>query len=893
MQSGQQLLHYRFIEQIGEGGMGVVWKAVDTTLDREVAVKILPEAFAEDAERLTRFEREAKLPASLNHPNIAAVYGFHESAGQRFLAMELIPGEDLAARVKRGPLPVEQALEVCRHIARALDAAHESGVIHRDLKPANIKLTPDGTVKVLDFGLAKAFETGSADSSRSQSPTMTSAGTRAGMILGTAAYMSPEQARGQVVDKRADVWAFGCVLYECLTGRPAFDGDTVSDVLASILKSDPDWSALTGRVSARTVRLLRRCMEKDPAKRLRDVGDAGIEIDELLSGDPTAAVQDGEKLRPASWLRVAIVGVMGVVLGALSWNVIGKLAFDETPQEPQRLRLAIQLAADQQLSIGGNSLLTFSPDGTSLVFVGLENGRKALFRRNLHEPRAAPIPGTEEAESVFFSPDGRWIGFAGGGLLMKVAVEGGRPFRLAEARGAGGATWLGDGTIIFAPMYSDGLFRVPAEGGSPERLTTPDHASGELGHWWPDPLPGESRIVFTAFRTPVDRSRIGVLDLDTGETRWIVEGGFFGRYVSTGHLLYAKGQRLYALPFDPVTATATGAAVAVLDDLYMNQTSGFAMVTVSSRGTLAYVTDSLGDPLKQLVWLDRTGHAILATNEHHRYVSASLSPDDRQAALTIQGESQDLWIYSFERGTLSRLTSGEGTEFDPMWSRDGRELFYVLDSPPFELHRIAVGAPDSGRPIWDEPAELDTTHIAVSPDGRTIAFTLTEEQTGLNVYARPLDGSEPQSSMRAGRSDELYPSFSPDGNWLAYQSNETGRPEVYVEAFPGPGERTQVSADGGIEPLWARNGEIFYRHDDEIHVVPTRPGERFEFDAPQRLFSFPTVRSGAQNIRSFDVTADGARLLAVTIPDASQPRQIEIVTDWAKELERLAPGDSR
>ena len=602
------------------------------------------------------------------------------------------------------------------------------------------------------------------------------------MILGTAAYMSPEQARGETVDKRADVWAFGCVLYECLTGRPAFEGDTVSDVLASILKTEPEWSALTGRVSARTVRLLRRCLQKDPSKRIRDIGDAGIEIDELLAGDPTASAQDVGEGRPASWLRVAIAGVMGVVLGALSWSVIGNLTSDGTPQEPEPLRLAIQLARNQWLATGGNSLLGFTPDGTSLFFSGLENGRKSLFRRDLDDPQVIPIAGTENGEGFFFSPDGRWVGFTAGGQLMKVAAEGGRPFRLAGARGAGGATWLSDGTIVYAPMYSDGLFRISAEGGSPERLTTPDHASGSLGHWWPDPLPGEKQVVFTAFLTPVDRSRIGVLDLATGEIRWIVEGGFFGRYVSTGHLLYAKGPRLYALPFDPVTATATGTAAAVLDDVLVDQTGAFAMATVSRRGVLAYVTDSLGDPERELVWLDRSGHGGPATNERHRYLSANLSPDDRQVALTIQGESQDLWTYSFERGTLSRLTSGADTEFDPRWSHDGRELLYVLDRPPFELHRIAVGIPDSGRPIWDEPAELDTTHIAVSPDGRTIAFTVSEAQTGSDIYARPLDGSEPQSVISAGRSEEIYPSISPDGNWIVYQSDETGRPEVYVEA---------------------------------------------------------------------------------------------------------------
>ncbi len=378
-----------------------------------------------------------------------------------------------------------------------------------------------------------------------------------------------------------------------------------------------------------------------------------------------------------------------------------------------------------------------------------------------------------------------------------------------------------------------------------------------------------------------------------GEIRWIVDGGVFGRYVPTGHLLYAKGQRLYALSLDPETATAKGTAVAVLDDVRVSETGGNAMVDVSIHGALAYVTESLGNPVRELVWLDRNGRATLATNERHRYLSASLSPDGRQVALTIRGESRDLWTYSLERQMLSRLTSGEYTEFDPTWSHDGRELFYVVDSPPFELHRIAVGSPDSGRPIWDEPAELDTTGIAISPDGRTIAFERSEAQTRFNLYARPIDGSEPPRPIRATRSEERRASFSPDGKWVVYQSDETGRPEIYVEAFPAAGERTQVTADGGTEPVWAQNGEIFYRHDDEIRVLSTRLRDGFAFDPPSRLFSFPIVAGSGDYTRTFDVTADGARLIAVTIPDASRPRQIEIVTNWTSALERLAPADSR
>ena len=882
--SGQSLSFYEVLGPLGAGGMGEVYLARDTRLDREVAIKVLPEELADDEERLRRFEREAKTLASLNHPNVAGIHGIDQVQDTCFLAMELVPGADLEERLRSGALPVAEALDVCRQIAGGLEAAHEAGVVHRDLKPANVRITPEGVVKILDFGLAKPVGPNAPGSGTSSAQSDSFLATAEGMILGTPTYMSPEQARGKPVDRRTDIWAFGCVLYECLTGKRAFEGDAFGDLIAAILEHEPDLGALPPRTPARVRRLIERCLIKDPARRIRDIGDVGLELDEVLSGDPTGSTQEEDARRPGSLLRLAGAAVMGVALGALLWNAIGSPSSDET-RDPQRMQLAIQLARHQEL-LTGSTLLAFAPDGNSLVFAGVENGRRMLLRRDLDDPRAIPIAGTENGWGPFFSPDGRWIGYATtDGALMRVPVEGGRPFQVGETRGAGGAAWMNENTIVFAPIYSDGLFRVSAEGGSTERLTTPDRAGGELGHWWPKPLPGGRYILFTGFRTPVDRSRVGVLDLETGETRWIVDGGFYGQFVASGHLLYVKGARLYAQPFDPETATATGAAVAVLDDLMVTQPNATAMLSVSSRGTLAYVTASLGDPPRELIWMDRAGIASPAMAELHRYRSVSLSPDDQQAALAIKNESLDLWTCSFERGTLSRLTSGADTERDAVWSCDGREVFYVFDRPPYELHRIRVGDPDSGRPIWDERSELDSFHVTVSPDCRTIGFGTTEEQTGNNIYTRVLDGSEPQRTIRDGHGEETFPSFSPDGNWIVYQSTETGRPEIYVEALPGPGQRVQVTADGGNEPLWARNGEIFYRHDDELHVVSTRLGESFEFDPPRLLCSFPVATSTLS--RSFDVTADGTRILTVMTPPESRPRQIEIVPGWTEELERL------
>jgi serine/threonine-protein kinase len=899
---GARLGPYEITAKLGEGGMGQVWRAKDFHLGREVALKVLPEGFTQDPERLQRFEREAKLLAQLNHPNIAHVYGLETSGDTRALVMELVEGPTLAERVERGALPLEESLSIARQIAEALEEAHEKGIIHRDLKPQNIKASTEGKVKVLDFGLAKAMDpTGTASGAPSASqlaasPTLTLGATVQGVILGTAAYMSPEQAKGFAVDKRADIWAFGVVLYELLTGVSPFVGDSVPDTLARVLQREIDFSALPAATPPAIRRLLRRCLERQPKRRLHDIADARIVIEDVIAGADVepAVVPAGATPRSLARLHLAWLAALVAAVLATALLVRSNAAPPAAPRTPQRF--AIQLAHGQELSIGGNGLVRFSPDGASLVFSTIVNGRRALYRRDLGELEAEEIAGTEDGEAASFSPDGQWLVFQARGALMKVPLAGGRAIRIGEARGAGGAAWLADGSIVVAPIYSDGLFRTTAEGGELRRLTTPDRDDGVLGHWWPEELPGARWILFTAFRTPVDTSRIGAVELSTGEIRWLVDGGFSPLYSPTGHLLYAREQRLFAVPFDAATATVRGAAVTVLDDVLVEQTGGYAVYALSSRGMLAYVRGSIGHTLNQLVWLDRDGRAEPAASERQRYLTVSLSPDGGRAALTVHGESRDLWVHSFDRGTLSRLTSGLDTEFDPVWTRDGRELLYVVDSPPFELHRIEVGSPDSGRALWPERPERDATTPAVSPDGRTVVYTLSEERTGNNLYARPLDGSAPPRTVRAGPAQEIYPTFSPDGRWLAYQSDETGRPEIYVEAFPGPGERFQVSADGGREPRWAGNGEIFYRREDELRAVSTRLlGGRFEFEAPHRLFRFPILQfsTGGVEARLYDVAADGRRILAISTPDELRPRQIDVVTDWTSELARRVPARPR
>jgi serine/threonine protein kinase/Tol biopolymer transport system component len=883
---GQHLGPYDVVSSLGAGGMGEVYRARDPRLGRDVALKLLPEALSADPDRIARLEREARVLAALNHPGIAQIYGLErvtlpDGTAVHFLAMELVDGIDLAERLGRGPVPVDESLDIALQIAAALEQAHEKGIVHRDLKPANVKVTGEGTVKVLDFGLAKEYSTDAISGSApdlSQSPTLARAGTAAGLILGTAGYMSPEQARGKAVDKRADIWAFGVLLWELLTGRALFTGETVSDVLAGVLTREPEWSALPD--AARPVQgVLARCLERDPRKRFRDIGDVRVELERARAGEdrgPLDAVQ-----RPR-W-RAPLGLALGLLAAAAVGGLLARLVAPAAPAS-RSLRLSISLSSTQQISVADNAVLTFSPDGGRIAASVLDGGKPCVLSRRLDDAAAECVAGTEGGSAPFFSPDGSWLGFIAGGKLRKVAADGGRPVALANEQGAAGAAWGRDGRIVFSPVYSDGLFRVSAEGGEPQRLTTPDRKRGELGHWWPQILPGGKAAVFTAFCSPLDSSRIGVVSLETGEVKDVLEGGFFGRYVPTGHLLFVRGGRLFAAPFDAKSASLTGPAKSVLDDVFVSPTEALSILDVSVDGTLAWVPASVADAPREIVVVDRDGRSRPMTAEARRFRGAAVSPDGRLLATAIMGDSLDLWTFSPARQTLSRVTTGPRTEFDPVWSPDGATLFYVVDRPPFEIWRIPVGSTAEGEPLWK--ADLDTVLGGLSPDGRLVVYTVTEPETGRNLWVRPTDGAEPGKAFRATRYEENFGTFSPDGRWLAYSSDETGRSEIYVEAFPGPGPRFQVSPDGGTEPRWTRgSGEIFYRHGDEMRVVRARTGPRFEFEPPLTLFTLSFYGTGS-DARSYDVSSDGQRVFAVHVPDLAAPRRIEIVTHWLDTLRR-------
>ncbi len=700
-----------------------------------------PEAFTTDAERLTRFGREAKVLASLNHPNIAAIYGLEDSRETHALVLELVEGPTLADRIAQGPIPLDEALPIARQIAEALEAAHEAGVIHRDLKPANIKVRDDGTVKVLDFGLAKAIEPEVSEADQANSPTLTAAATRAGIIMGTAAYMAPEQARGKSVDKRADIWAFGAVLYEMLTGKPAFEGETVSDIIAEILGKDPDWEGLPRQTPGGVRRLLARCLRKDPRVRVHDIADARIEIDDgerqEIEEQRLAQGGTGTGFRPI----LSLVGAGAALVGGMAvYSVI-----TSTPVEaPSPTRLTIPLPPGRRLALDRYVPLTLSRDGTRLVYGARESGRQQLYLRSLNRFGAEPIAGTEGATDAFFSPDGEWLGFVAGGMLRKVPLAGGSPVPIGDilmSRESAGAAWLSDQSIIFAngPL---GLFRVSSDGGEPERLTTPDATRGEVAHSFPDILPDGDGVLFTI--ETADAPTLAVLSLETGDWRTLAHEGLAARYLPTGHLLYGLDGQLFAMPFDVARRELSGTPASVLDDLLLPSGTGAPFV-VSRAGTLAYVPASAGRGSQNaLVWVDRDGHDTRLVQSEDLYVSPRLSPDNERIAVDI---GKDIGIIDTRRGTSTRLTIEGRENRIPVWTPDGTRIAFAsdrADTPNLDIYWTGWDGNDVAEPLLE--SERFLLPWSWSPDGQRLAFYELHPDTGRDIWVLPLEGGRHRSS---------------------------------------------------------------------------------------------------------------------------------------------------
>jgi serine/threonine protein kinase len=895
VEPGQKLSHYRLVEKIGEGGMGVVWKAVDTTLDREVAIKVLPEALASDPHRLERFEREAKLLASLNHARIASLHGLHEAEGVRFLSMELIHGEDLSQHLTRGPMAVEQAQRIALQVAEGLEAAHESGIIHRDLKPANIKLTTEGDAKILDFGLAKALRDPMSGSEvdLSQSPTMTAAATQAGVILGTASYMSPEQARGQRVDKRSDIWAFGCVLYEMLTGRRAFGGGSVTDTLAAVLTTQPDWERLPAKTPSGVHRLLRRCLDPDPHSRLRDIGEARVALDRIRSGTKDGALEPMGSTTTASARGSNRLAYVAFSIAALAIMLaIWLPRRDGTRPSNTPVRLSIRLAPDTTLELTPSSAdFALSPRGDRVVYVGLDPERRSnLFSRRLDSFESHVLPETEGAKGPFFSPDGEWVAFfAADGKLKKTSLSGGTPITLCDASLTSlGGTWGEDGTVVFAPRGSTGLARVSSEGGISLSFTELNTQSGESSHGFPQLLPDGKTVLFTIGKgSSIDEAEIAVVPLSGGKTIVVHRGGTQARYVPTGHLVYGTTTGLVAVRFDLSRLKIVGPPKSAVEDVFVGAWFGAAHYSFSTNGTLAFATGRLTQPQNRLIWVTDDGAELLVTPDVLGFTwGPRISPDERRLATSVFIQDRtEIWLYDLQRRVGSPLVAHNSHNVMPIWTPDGNEIVFASNrSGNFDMYRVSTDGDSEAKRIGQ--SEVDRIPTSFRRDGELLAFYEINPSTQRDLWIMPLDGDRAPSPFLIGPSDERAPMFSPNGRWIAYVSNESGRDEVYLTAFPEPGGKTRVSSDGGVEPYWSRDGKnLYYRNGRGLYVVEVTSGNSVRVGSSRLLFEGEYVLDGNGN-PGYDVDSSG-RFLFIRGQRSLEPTEIFVVMNWFKELEKL------
>jgi Tol biopolymer transport system component/tRNA A-37 threonylcarbamoyl transferase component Bud32 len=896
---GTRVGAYEIAAQIGRGGMGEVYRARDTKLHREVAVKVLPDAFSRDPERLLRFEREARLLAALNHPNVAAIYGLEEQGGSRLLVMELVEGPTLAERLASGPLPIDEALSVCAGIASGLEAAHESGIIHRDLKPSNVKIRPDGTVKVLDLGLARVAEGSGVAVDSSLSPTVTTPATRAGVVLGTAAYMSPEQARGRTLDKRTDIFSFGCVLYECLAGRQAFFGETVSDTLAAIIMSEPDWSALPESTPRGVRDLLRRCLQKDPKRRLHDIADARIELEEAQAA-PVSGPAISMVMRPSPG-RLAW-GVGGAVLGAVI-TATGLLLV-RRPQPapaPNRVRAVLPLPPGDRVGVG-NPAVTVSPDGQTIVFQGIHQGSTALYRRALSGADAELIRGTEGGFSPFFSPDGQWIGFFTRRELKKVPLSGGTAVSLSWVPPVTrGGSWGEDSRIVITRKFNGQLDSIPESGGVLTPLARLDASRGERGHLFPQVLPGGRGILFSLRRgrdfSDAEASDVAVLDLPTGKKTKVLEGASFARY-GAGRLVFVRGSSVFWVPFDVSRLSTTGPAVALSDGITVDGEERFGHFDVSPGGTLVFLEGPPSPTTTSMVlMLDRSGKESTLPLPSGNYVLPRFSPDGGRITLTRwEGVRGVIVTYERERNILSTLTPEPGTHFVPVWSPDGRRIAFTRFAEDMPV--LSVKNADGSGEIepLTEPGENDAEFPnSWSPDGKTILYTVA--YTADRGPKRKLASSDlwlvSPGDRRSARLwfespfRETGGAFSPDGRWIAYVSDESGVQEVYLRPYPGPGASIKVSNGFAIEPFWSRDGrELYFRtgeRAEKLMAAEIRTAAGLSISPPRLLFTSELAVGGREDIyRQYDVSADGKEFVAVRYSRSEEPdRRLTIVTNWA------------
>jgi serine/threonine-protein kinase len=913
---GEHIGTYEVVSLLGAGGMGEVYRARDPQLGRDVAIKILPPIFSTDPERLARFEREARALAALNHPNVGAIYGLERTAVSRALVLELVDGPTLAdtlrdASLRNGSgLALATALSIARQIASALEAAHEKGIVHRDLKPTNIKITPGGTVKVLDFGLAKlaVHADRASELHGAETPRLTLTGARDGVVLGTAAYMSPEQARGQAIDKRTDIWAFGCVLYEMLTGRAAFARETVTDTMAAVINVDPDWSRLPADTPGSIRRLLRRCLRKQPQFRLRDIGDAALEIEEPQGSSPPGRRKVAGWSRRDErqvWAAAAVILLVSTLL--LAARLLMTRSREVSPEPRRVTRLMITASSGAEFTVNtGDRVLAISPDGTHLVYVG-NAARWQLFVRPLDRLEATPLSdGREAVRGPFFSPDGRWVGYFSSLILRKVPITGGSPVALCNLDGTPrGASWGPDGSIVFATNNTaSGLWRISDAGGEATVLTRPDPASGERDHVWPDLLPGGRAVLFTVVPTDLANGHpdIAVLDMRTGARKIVLKRGRNARYLASGHLVYSVGdvfgraiprdEAIHAVAFDLDRLEIEGTAVPVLSQVVTTTTP---YVDASRDGTLVYMPGPIQSPARSLVWVDRDGREEPINAPARAYEQPRLSPDDKHVAVVARDEELDIWMWDLAgRTALRRFTFGPSVEFAPLWSPDGRRLLFASDrtGTPNVFSQAADGTGPIERLIERSQGVFPLT---ISPDGKVLV--VQEISATPDLMTLKLNRERDLQPLVRTSAVEGNGALSADGRWLAYDSWETGTVHVYVRPFPDvDAAKWQVSTGGGGLPMWARNGEELFYVDPNGALIGVRvnPGATWNPSPPQKVLE-PRYFLPMGGTRNYDVSADGKRFLMIKSAEgasASPSQNIIVVQNWFDELKRLVGGSA-
>jgi Tol biopolymer transport system component/tRNA A-37 threonylcarbamoyl transferase component Bud32 len=917
---GRRLGPYEILSPIGAGGMGEVYRARDTRLDRTVAIKVLPSHLADRSELRERFEREAKTIASLNHPHICTLYDTGHQDETDFLVMEYLEGETLAQRLKKGPLPLDQVLRYAVEIADGLDKAHRKGITHRDLKPGNIMLTKSGT-KLLDFGLAKLAQETAPATPDSLLPTMQDAITAQGSILGTLQYMAPEQVEGKTdeIDARTDIFAFGVVVYEIATGKKAFEGKSQASLMAKILEVDPAPMATLAPMTPPALdRLVKKCLAKDREDRWQSARDLNDELKWIAEqGSQTAVPVAAGKGFHAFGRRAFVLNLgtllLGVVIASVAtWNL------KPAPPAPRPVsRFTITLPPGQQLLAPMNGpAVAISPDGTHLAYVARQGLIQQVYLRAVNSLEAQPVPGSEGATGgtnfaePFFSPDSQWLGFFAGGKLKKVAVSGGPALIVCDAPFSNGASWGSQGMIAFAPQGAGTILQVSDGGGVSQPLTRLD--KGVL-HGWPDFLPGGKSLLFGGSPGGGNNwinGQIAVQLVGESEHRILIQGGMYPHYAPSGHLVYVQGGTLMAAPFDLQRLALTGSAVPLVEGIQQSTADGNAQYAFSDTGSLVYLSGGVQSQQLKLVWVNRTGAEQPVAAPDHAYVNPRISPDGRHLAVGIMEQERQVWLYDLSRQTLTRFTFQGDNNTAPFWTPDGRRIVFISnkEGPRNLFWQLADGSGGLERLTTSESVQIPGSW---SPDGQLLAFSEVNAGTGYDIWvlrvSDPSTGSGQAPSAGSGqvrkgqvflqtKFNEAAPQFSPDGHWIAYVSDESGRKEIYVQPYPGPGGKWQISTEGGAEPLWNRNGrELFYRNGSKLMAVEITTKPSFSPGTPKMLFegqyqTLPTISTP-----NYDVSPDGQRFLMLkpTEQEQSATTQINVVLNWFEELKQKVPVGNR